>query len=262
MTTESRIILTPGPVTTSTATKEAMLRDYSPNEPELLALTAEFRRYLVTVVNGADAYECIPLQGAGNTANEATLGTLVSRDRKLLIVNNGHYGARLKQIAAGIGVPFVSLDLPITEPAQPDQVDAALAADPNISHVVVCHVDTGTGLLNPLDEIAAVAKRRGVRLIVDAIASFGGLPIDAPGLDLEAIVLSPNKWLEGMPGIALVVVKKDALLAAEGRSHSFCLDLHRQWHSLTELGVWRFTPPAQSIAALCAALRDLSLIHI
>ena len=208
MTTESRIILTPGPVTTSNATKEAMLRDYSPNEPELLALTAELRRYLVTVVNGADAYECIPLQGAGNTANEATLGTLVPRDRKLLIINNGFYGIRLTQIAAGIGVPFVSLDLPITEPVQPDQLDAALAADPAISHVVVCHVDTGTGLLNPLDQLAAVAKARGVRLIVDAIASFGGLPIDAPALDLEAIVLSPNKWLEGMPGIALVVVKK------------------------------------------------------
>jgi 2-aminoethylphosphonate-pyruvate transaminase len=90
-----------------------------------------------------------------------------------------------------------------------------------------------------------VARRRGVALIVDAIASFGGLLIDAVALDLEAIVLSPNKWLEGLPGIGLVVAKRTALEAATGRAHSFCLDLHRQWQSFEHDGRWRFTPPAQ-----------------
>jgi 2-aminoethylphosphonate-pyruvate transaminase len=136
------------------------------------------------------------------------------------------------------------------------ELDAALAADPAISHVVVCHVDTGTGLLNPIAPLAEVARRRGVALIVDAIASFGGLPIDAEALDLEAIVLSPNKWLEGLPGISLVVAKRAALEAAAGRSHSFCLDLHRQWRGLESDGRWRFTPPAQTLAALVAALRQ------
>lgn len=251
-----RIILTPGPVTTSAATKRAMLRDFSPNEPDLLALTAEMRERLLAIVNGGDRYVCVPLQGVGNTANEAALGTLVPRARRLLIVNNGFYGERLKQIAGAIGVPFTALDLPWTEPASGEQLDAALAADPAISHVVVCHVDTGTGLLNPLEPLAEVTKRRGVALIVDAIASFGGLAIDAQALDLEAIVLSPNKWLEGLPGIGLVVAKRAALEAAAGRAHSFCLDLHRQWRSLEHDGRWRFTPPAQATAALVAALRQ------
>jgi 2-aminoethylphosphonate-pyruvate transaminase len=136
------------------------------------------------------------------------------------------------------------------------QVDAALAADPAISHVVVCHVDTGTGLLNPIEPLAEVTRERGVALIVDAIASFGGLPIDAEGLDLEAIVVSPNKWLEGLPGIGLVLARRTALEAAAGRSHSFCLDLHRQWRGLESDGRWRFTPPAQALAALVAALRQ------
>jgi 2-aminoethylphosphonate-pyruvate transaminase len=233
-----------------------LLRDFTPNEPDLLALTAEMRERLVGIVNGRDRYACVPLQGVGNTANEATLGTLVPRERRLLIVNNGFYGVRLTQIAGGIGVPFVTLDLPWTEPVTGAELDAALAADPTISHVVVCHIDTGTGLLNPIEPLAEVARRRRVALIVDAIASFGGLPIDADALDLEAIVLSPNKWLEGVPGIGLVVAKRAALEAAAGRSHSFCLDLHRQWRGLESDGRWRFTPPAQALAALVAALRQ------
>jgi 2-aminoethylphosphonate-pyruvate transaminase len=251
-----RIILTPGPVTTSAATKRAMGRDFSPNEPDLLALTAEMRERLLAIVGGGDRYVCVPLQGVGNTANEATLGTLVPRDRKLLIVSNGFYGERLKQIAGGIGLPFAALDLPWTEPVSGRQLEGALAADPSISHAVLCHVDTGTGLLNPLEPLAAVARRCGVALIVDGIASFGGLPIDASALDLEAIVASPNKWLEGVPGIGLVVAKRAALEQAAGRAHSFCLDLHRQWRSFEHDGRWRFTPPTQATAALAAALRQ------
>ena len=233
-----------------------MLRDFTPNEPDLLALTAEMRERLVAIAHGQDGYVCVPVQGVGNTANEAVLGTLVPRQRKVLIVDNGFYGARLKEIAAAIGVPFAALELPWTEPVTGAQLDAALAADAAISHVIVCHVDTGTGLLNPIEPLAEVTRRRGVALIVDAIASFGGLPIDAAALDLEAIVASPNKWLEGLPGIGLVVVKRTALAAAAGRSHSFCLDLHRQWQSFEHDGRWRFTPPAQATAALVAALRQ------
>jgi 2-aminoethylphosphonate-pyruvate transaminase len=250
------IILSPGPVTTSEATKAAMLRDFSPNEPELFGLTASLRKELVDLANGGQDYTCVMLQGAGNTANEAVLGTLVPRERRLLVVNNGYYGARLVEIARAIGVPCVALDLPITEPVRPEQVETALAADGSISHVAVCHVDTGTGLLNPIEPVAEVARRRNVGLIVDAIASFGGLPIDARALCADAIVLSPNKWLEGLPGMALALVRRAALEAAAGRCHSYCLDLHRQWRAHEEHGGWRFTPPAQAIAALAAALRQ------
>jgi 2-aminoethylphosphonate-pyruvate transaminase len=256
MDSTERIILTPGPVATSALTRQATLRDFTPNEPELLALTAEFRRTLVELANGRGDYACVPIQGTGNAANEAALGTLVPRDRRLLIVNNGFYGERLKQIAAGIGLPHTALDLPITEPADVRQLEAALAAAPSISHLAICHVDTGTGLLNPIEAIAELCRRRGIGLIIDAIASFGGLPLDAAALAPEAIVLSPNKWLEGLPGIGLVLVRRSALEAAAGRCHSFCLDLHRQWRSFEEHGLWRFTPPCQAIAALVAALRQ------
>ena len=196
------------------------------------------------------------LQGTGNAANEAALGTLVPRDRRVLIVNNGFYGGRLVQIAQAIGLDVATLDLPATEPVGPGALAAALAADPAIGHVVLCHVDTGTGLLNPLEALAAVCRARGIGLIVDAVASFGGLPLDAPGLGAAALVLSPNKWLEGVPGLAAVVVERAALTAAAGRCHSFCLDLHRQWRSFEDSGRWRFTPPIHATAALAAALRQ------
>jgi 2-aminoethylphosphonate-pyruvate transaminase len=256
MTREQPILLTPGPVATSLRTKRAMLRDFSPNEPDLLAMTAELRAAIVRMANGQGIYECVPLQGTGNAANEATLGTLVPRDRRLLIVDNGFYGARLKEIAGAIGLPFTPLDLPFDQPITATRLEAALDDDPRIGYVVVCHVDTGTGLLNPLEPLAEIAGRRGVGLIVDAIASFAGLPLDAQALDLEAVVVSANKWLEGVPGLALVVAKRTALEAAAGRAHSFCLDLHRQWQSYERSGRWRFTPPAQSLAALIEALRQ------
>ena len=250
------VILTPGPVTTSAATRRAMLRDYSLNEPEFLALTAEIRERLVALANGEGRYVCVPLQGTGNAANEATLGTLVPRDRRLLIVDNGFYGTRLAQIAGGIGLDLATLELPPTQPVSAADLEAALAADPRISHVVVCQVDTGTGLLNPIEPLAEVAARRGVRLIVDAIASFGGYPIDVAALDLEALVLSANKWLEGVPGLACVLVERTALEAAEGRAHSYCLDLYRQWRSFETSGRWRFTPPVPAVAAFAASLRQ------
>jgi 2-aminoethylphosphonate-pyruvate transaminase len=256
MTADERIILTPGPVTTSAATRQAMLRDYSLNEPDFLALTAEVRSALLEVVGGQETHVCVLLQGTGNAANEATLGTLVPRDRKLLAVNNGFYGARLVQIAQAIGLDVVALDLPITAPIGAGALATALDGDPAISHVVLCHVDTGTGLLNPLEPLAEVCRARGRALIVDAVASFGGLPLDAPGLGAAALVLSPNKWLEGVPGLAAVLVERAALAGAAGRCHSFCLDLHRQWRSFEDSGRWRFTPPIHATAALASALRQ------
>ena len=154
------------------------------------------------LVNGGEDYVCVTMQGTGNTANEAALGTLVPRDRQLLVVNNGFYGARLSEIAGGDRRALRrarAADHPAG--AARRGRGGARGRSGSISHVAVCHVDTGTGLLNPIEPLAEIAGRRRVGLIVDAIASFGGLPLDAAALGAEAIVLSPNKWLEGLPGI-------------------------------------------------------------
>jgi 2-aminoethylphosphonate-pyruvate transaminase len=185
--------------------------------------------------------------------NEATLGTLVPRERRLLIVSNGFYGGA-EADRRSHHLPFKRSTCRGRAHERRQLIGRSQPTVP--STMSRSAVDTGTGLLDRLEPLAEVPRRRGVALIVDAIASFGGLPIDAEALDLEAIVASPNKWLEGVPGIGLVLIKRAALEKAAAQAHSFCLDLHRQWQSFEHDGRWRFTPPAQATADLVAALRQ------
>ncbi|MEM8854060.1 MAG: 2-aminoethylphosphonate--pyruvate transaminase [Pseudomonadota bacterium] len=249
-------LLTPGPLTTAHAVKEAMLADKSPNSPEMVELVRGIRQYIVEIANGEGVYECVPVQGSATYGIEAAFHTLVDKSTaKVLIVENGFYGMRFREVIEAIGIDVVSLECPIIPPVSGADIEAALAADPAITHVALCHCDTGTGVLNPLEEIAAVCKARGVKLMVDAIASFGGFMIDAPALDLEALMISPNKCLEGVPGVSLVLCKRASLEAGKGRSPSAVLDLHAQWAFMEEKGWFRFTPPTHVLLALGEAVK-------
>ena len=248
-------ILTPGPVVTASEVKEAMLADYAPADDFIRTSTQTIREYLLRLANAAETYECVPLQGSGTYATEAAFHTLVPPDAKVLIVTNGFYGLRLQEICARMRKPHVLLDLPMLPPPSGQDIESALEANPGVTYLVLCHCETATGVLNPIGEIAAAAKRRGVRVILDAIASFAAFEIDAPGLDLEAIVLSSNKGLESVPGVGFVIAKRASLQAAAQRSVSLSLDLHSQWIHMERTGQWRFTPPTHVIAALATAIR-------
>jgi len=249
-------LLTPGPVTTSQAVKDAMLADMSPNGAQMVELVRRIRRYLVEIANGTGSYECIPFPGGGTASCEAAFQTLIPKDRKVLVVENGFYGGRLSQILRCIGVDIVALEHPMLPPPTGHDIEDALDAHPGITHLTFCHCDTSTGVLNPLEEIAAVCRQRGVRLLVDAVASFGGFPIDAPALDLEAIMLSPNKCMQGVPGIGFTIVKRSALEAAKSRAPTFGYDLHGQWAFLEESGWFRSTPPTHVLLAFSQAVEE------
>ena len=248
-------ILTPGPVVTASEVKEAMLVDYAPADDFIRSATSAIREYLLRLANAAENYECVPLQGSGTYAAEAAFHTLVPPDAKVLIVTNGFYGLRLQEICERMGKPNVLVNLPMLPPPSGHDIEAALDAHPGITHLALCHCETATGVLNPIAEIAAVAGRRGVRVILDAIASFAAFEIDATALDLEAIVLSSNKGLESVPGVAFVIAKRSSLEASAKRSVSLSLDLHAQWSHMERTGQWRFTPPTHVIAALATAIR-------
>jgi 2-aminoethylphosphonate-pyruvate transaminase len=250
-------LLTPGPLTTSRAVKEAMLFDRSPNSAEMVEMVRGIRRYLVEIAGGTGSYECVPVQGSGTYACEAAFQTLIPRaGSRVMVIENGFYGTRLSELLEGIGIDTVRLERPMLPPPTGDDVEAALDANPGVTHLTFCHCDTGTGVLNPLDEIAEVCRARGVGVLVDAIASFGGFEIDVPGLGLEAVMLSPNKCMEGVPGIGFVIVRRSTLEAAKGRSPSFCLDLHAQWSFLEETGWFRFTPPTHVLLAFAQAVEQ------
>lgn len=248
------ILLTPGPLTTSLETKQAMLRDWGSWDASFNAITATICKDVVDVVNGAGTHVCVPLQGSGTFAVEAALGTLVPPDGKVLVPQNGAYCQRILKILRYLGRAGVALDLPEDRHPTAAMVEEALARDPAITHVAQVHCETGTGILNPLAEIAATCARRGKGLIVDAMSSFGALEIDVAKSPMDAVVAASGKCIEGPPGMGFVVARQAVLEKSQGNSHSLAMDLHDQWTYMQKTTQWRFTPPTHVVAAFRAAL--------
>lgn len=248
------ILLTPGPLTTSARTRRAMLVDWGSWDERFNQLTASLCTQLLAIVNGADSHHCVPLQGSGTFAVEAAIGTLVPRDGKVLVLINGAYGKRLAKICEVLGRDFSTFETAEDEPTTAADVERLLLADPSISHVALIHCETSTGILNPLPEIAQVVARHGKRLIIDAMSSFGALPIDAREIVFDALIAASGKCLEGVPGMGFVFARKESLAQAAGNAHSLAMDLHDQHAYMAKTGQWRFTPPTHVVAALYEAL--------
>ena len=248
------ILLTPGPLTTSTETKTAMLSDWGSWDSAFNTMTASVCRDLLAVLHAQADHVCVPLQGSGTFAVEAALGTLVPRHGKVLVPDNGAYCKRIARILKYQGREAVLLPLDEQEPSDPKRIDAALAADASITHVAQVHCETGTGILNPLTEIAAVVANRGRRLIIDAMSSFGAIPIDARTLIFDGLITASGKCLEGVPGMGMVIARRVALEASANNSASLVMDLLDQWQYMQKTSQWRFTPPTHVVAALRTAL--------
>lgn len=252
--TEPPILLTPGPLTTSDRTRQAMLRDWGSRDGDFITMNARVRKRLVELVGGDDTHVCVPVQGSGTFAVEATLGTLIPRDGKALILVNGAYGTRMARMCDVMGRAYLTLETPEDVPPEAGDVERLLAADPEISHVAAVHCETTSGILNPIADIARVVADQDRSLIVDAMSSFGALPFDLGRMPADAVMSSANKCLEGVPGMAFAIIRTEALARADGNAPMLSLDLYDQWQAMESNGQWRFTPPTHVIAALDAAL--------
>jgi 2-aminoethylphosphonate-pyruvate transaminase len=248
------ILLTPGPLTTTLRTKLAMLRDWGSWDAEFNALTARLREQLLDIVHGHETHVVVPLQGSGTFSVEAAVATIVPRDGHVLVPDNGAYCKRAAKLAQMMG-RRVSL-MPVSEdrPVDAAEVDARLAADPSITHVVLIHCETGTGVQNPLEAVAEACRRQGRGLIVDAMSSFAALPIDARTVPFDALIAASGKCLEGVPGMGFVFVRRTVLERCAGNSQSLAMDLHDQHAYMERTGQWRFTPPTHVVAALAEAV--------
>ncbi|HET6926310.1 MAG TPA: 2-aminoethylphosphonate--pyruvate transaminase, partial [Hyphomicrobiaceae bacterium] len=242
---------------TQPETPRAMLNDWGSREPAFITMTAELRRRLLHVADGPSSHVAIPLQGSGTFIVEAAIGTLVRPSDVLLVLTNGAYGERMIEIAKRLGRRVEVLRWPENQAVQPSTVEGALADNPAITHVALVHCETTSGLLNPLAEVAAVVAQERRALIVDAMSSFGALPLDLRETPITALLASSNKCLEGVPGIAFALIKKSAIELAKGVAPSLSLDLYDQWHGFESNGQWRFAPPVHVVAALLEALRVL-----
>jgi 2-aminoethylphosphonate-pyruvate transaminase len=254
-----KLLFTPGPLTTSLSVKQAMLHDAGSWHFEFNAIVRQVREKLLALagVSQNGGFEALPMQGTGTFGVEAVLSSVVPPEGKLLIVANGAYGERMAQMASHMKMSHVVLRCP--ENATPDlaALERMLRVDSVITHAAVVHCETTTGILNPINEIGRLVKAAGRLYIVDAMSSFGALPIDFAASGIDYLISSANKCLEGVPGFSFVIARRAALLETEGWARSLSLDLLGQLRGFEKNGQFRYTPPTHAVLAFVQALKEL-----
>jgi 2-aminoethylphosphonate-pyruvate transaminase len=178
----------------------------------------------------------------------------VPHDGHVLVLDNGAYCKRAAKLTRLMGREASSLAFEESLPVDADVLESFLQENHTVTHVLMVHCETGAGVLNPLQAVSDVCARHQVDLIVDAMSSFAALEIDARKTRFAALVAASGKCLEGVPGMGFVIIRKDVLLACEGRSQSLSMDLYDQYMYMENTGQWRFTPPTHVVLALAEAI--------
>jgi 2-aminoethylphosphonate-pyruvate transaminase len=254
-----KLLFTPGPLTTSSTVKAAMMRDLGSRDREFIDVVRSIRERLL-LIGGAKPgaeYECVLMQGSGTFAIESVISSVIPAKGKLLVLVNGAYGRRIAEMARVHAVDLDILETPENCKIAPRTVAERLNKANGVTHIAVIHCETTTGIVNPIEEIGAVVAQAGSTFIVDAMSSFGAIPIDLDSAHADFLISSANKCIEGVPGFAFVLARRDALVAAKGRARTLSLDLHAQWSGLERDGQFRFTPPTHTLLAFDQALREL-----
>ena len=249
-----KILLTPGPLTTTLRTKLAMLKDWGSWDADFNAVTASIRKSLLDIIHGQDSHVVVPLQGSGTFSVEAAVATLVPPGGHVLVMDNGAYCKRAAKLTTMMGRRCTLVGFGDAEAISPTLLESALTGDDSITHVLMIHCETGAGVLNPLQGIADVCERHGKGLIVDAMSSFAAIEIDARKTRFDALVAASGKCLEGVPGMGFVFIRKALMDTCAGNSQSLAMDLHDQYTYMEKTTQWRFTPPTHVVVALHEAI--------
>jgi 2-aminoethylphosphonate-pyruvate transaminase len=258
-TARDRTLFTPGPLTTSQTVKQAMLRDLGSRDVEFIETVGNIRQALLDLagVSRDTGYEVVLMQGSGTFGLESVIGSTVPPDGKLLVIINGSYGVRIAKIAQVLKIDIATLEYPTDVLPVPADVDQMLAADPSITNVAVVHCETTTGIINPIEEIGQVVKHHRKAYFVDSMSGFGAVPFDFEKCEIDVLVSSANKCIEGVPGFSFAICRRESLHATEGWARSLSLNLLAQWQGLEANGQFRFTPPTHAILAFEQALCEL-----
>ncbi|HXY25941.1 MAG TPA: 2-aminoethylphosphonate--pyruvate transaminase [Candidatus Acidoferrum sp.] len=253
-----KLLFTPGPLSTSESVKRAMMRDLGSRDGEFIEVVRNIRRRLLQI-GGVEnrGYEAILMQGSGTFAIESVISSVIPRDGKLLVLINGAYGRRMAQIAKTLAIKTETVVVPESLPIDVCQAEAMLVRDPGITHVGVIHCETTTGMLNAVEALGKVVRRLGRVFVVDAMSSFGGMPLPVADWSIDFLISSANKCIQGVPGFGFVLARRDLLMESEGRTRSVSLDLISQWKGLEADGQFRFTPPTHALLAFWQALEEL-----
>jgi 2-aminoethylphosphonate-pyruvate transaminase len=250
------LLLTPGPLTTGKRVKEVMVHDWGSRDAAFLKINAEVLARLPEIVNGGADYVTVPMQGSGTFAVEAMLTTFVPPGGMVLMLINGAYGQRARKILGIARREVIVHETPEDTPPDLAKVEAILEATPAITHIFVVHCETTSGILNPIAEIGALARKYRKSYLVDSMSAFGALALDAQAIKPDAIAASSNKCIEGVPGLGFVIARRQALEKTAGNATTLVLDLHDQWQNFEKTGQYRFTPPIHVIVAFHQALTE------
>jgi 2-aminoethylphosphonate-pyruvate transaminase len=255
---KDKLLFTPGPLTTSLSVKMAMLHDAGSWHFEFNNLVAELRGKILAVagLKPGEGYESVLLQGSGTYGLESVLGSAIPAKGKLLVLSNGAYGERIARMAGMLKIDHCILSSDESETPDLLQLEKTLAGDAAITHVAMVHCETTTGILNPVETVGRMVASHKRVFIVDAMSSFGAIPIDMKAASIDFLVSSANKCLEGVPGFCFVIANKPRLLECEGRARSLSLDLFGQWLGFEKNGQFRFTPPTHALLAFAQAMKE------
>lgn len=259
MNTNHYLLLTPGPLTTTKTVKEVMMYDWCTWDAEYNTMVQEVRNRLVSLATKKEEqYTTVLMQGSGTFSVESVIGSVIPKNGKLLVCTNGAYGKRIVQMAEMLHIDVVVSQTEEWEPTNLEEVEKLLQKDTQITHVVVVHCETTTGILNPIADVCNLGKQYGKVTIVDAMSSFGGVEMDIAELKIDFMISSANKCIQGVPGFGFVIAKRDELLKCKGQARSLSLDLYDQWETMEEQnGKWRFTSPTHTVHAFYQALIEL-----
>lgn len=263
-TSSQKLLFTPGPLLTSSAVKESMLTDYGSRDTFFMDAIKQIRTGVVDIAGiKSDAvrkeWTCVPMQGSGTMGVEAAISTTAPRKNpKALVVCNGAYGVRHTNICRRLGIDVDTFEFAEGAAMDLQKFEDKIKSVSGLTTFVTVHSETSTGVINPIEEIAPIVRRHhpGATIIVDAMSSFGGMPIETDKV-CDVLVSSMNKCIQSVPGASIVLARSAFLDSCRGQSRSFTLDVSMQNDALNKSGQFPFTPPTHVIVAFRQALEEL-----
>lgn len=251
-------LLTPGPLTTTDTVKKEMLFDHCTWDDDYKKITTKIRGELLKLAHVSEPeYTAVLMQGSGTFGVESVLTSSVGENDCLLILANGSYGKRMAEIAEYAGLHYHMEEFHYDQIPDAGRVEEILKEHPEITHVSMVHSETTSGILNDIASVTKAVKAAGKTMIVDAMSSFAGVDIPVGELQLDFLISSANKCIQGVPGFSFIICRRKALDQCEGKARSLSLDLYDQWKTMQADGKWRFTSPTHVVLAFAKALEEL-----
>lgn len=253
------ILLNPGPATTTDSVKLAqVVPDICPREKEFAGLMKSLRSDLCKVAHAPEPeYTSVLFCGSGTINIDICINSLVPEGKKILVVNNGAYNSRAVEVCQMYHIPHIDLKSSVFEQPNLADVEKTLKENSDVAVVYCCHHETGTGVLNPIREIGALAHKYGAIMISDTTSSLGMIPFDIVKDNVDFCMASAQKGLMAMSGLSFVIGRRDIIEASKNYpTRSYYCNLYMQYECFEKTGEMHFTPPVQTVYATIQALKE------